>query len=78
VYHDGSATLAPLGQPKGSLVASQSPPSELLVSVESAALMLGLEPADVERLAEAGSIARSAEHYVLAQSVLDYADRRVA
>jgi hypothetical protein len=55
-----------------------SPATELLISVESAALMLGLDPADIERLAEAGSIARSAEHYVLAQSVLDYADRRLA
>jgi hypothetical protein len=55
-----------------------SPTTELLISVESAALMLGLDPADIERLAEAGSIARSAEHYVLAQSVLDYADRRLA
>jgi hypothetical protein len=55
-----------------------APATELLISVESAALMLGLDPADIERLAEAGSIARSAEHYVLAQSVLDYADRRLA
>ena len=58
-------------------MATQTPPSELLVSVESAALMLGLEPADVQQLLATGFLSRGSEHYVTAQSVLDYADERI-
>ena len=40
--------------------------------------MLGLEPADVERLLATGYLSRGSAHYVTAQSVLDYADERAS
>lgn len=55
-----------------------SPASELLVSPQSAALMLGVDVEDVERLTAAGFLTRGQKHYVTAQSILDYADERRA
>jgi hypothetical protein len=55
-----------------------SPASELLVSPQSAALMLGLGVSDIYRLLATGFLSTGSRYYVTAQSVLDYANERRA